>query len=58
MYKKELGLFLWGYMIYENEIRLTMKYRSHRCKINRPRPRHGHKYTEYKMSQRNDACMC
>ena len=26
-----------------------MKTRSCRWDINRPRPRHGHKYTEYKM---------
>ena len=26
-----------------------MKNRSHRYDINRPRPRHGHKYTKYKM---------
>ena len=28
---------------------MTMKYRSHRYNINRPRPRYGHKYTKYKM---------
>ena len=26
-----------------------MKNRSHRCYINRRRPRHEHKYTKYKM---------
>ena len=26
-----------------------MKNRSHRYDINRPSPRHGHKYTKYKM---------
>ena len=26
-----------------------MKNRSHRYDIKRPRPRHGHKYTKYKM---------
>ena len=26
-----------------------MKNRSSRCNINRPRPRHGHNYTKYKM---------
>ena len=26
-----------------------MKYRSHRYDINRPRPRHGHKYIKYKI---------
>ena len=31
------------------KMRLKMKNRSHRCDINRPRPRHERKYTEYKM---------
>ena len=37
-----------------NEVimRLKMKNRSHRYDINRPGPRHGHKYTKYKM------CLC
>ena len=26
-----------------------MKNRSHGCDIYRPRPRHGHKYTKYKI---------
>ena len=30
------------------QMRLEMKNRSHRYEINRPRPRHGHKYTKYK----------
>ena len=30
-------------------MRLKMKNRSHRYDIKRPRPRHGHKYTKYKM---------
>ena len=30
-------------------MRLKMKNRSNRYDINRPRPRHGHKYTKYKM---------
>ena len=29
------------------KMRLGMKNRSHRYDINRPRPRHGHKYTKY-----------
>ena len=29
--------------------RLKMKRRSHRNDINRPRPRHGHEYTKYKI---------
>ena len=28
---------------------LKMKNSSHRYDLNRPRPRHGHKYSEYKM---------
>ena len=28
------------------EMRLKMKNRSHRYDVNRPRPRHGHKYTK------------
>ena len=31
------------------KIRLEIKNRSHRYDINRPRSRHGHKYTKYKM---------
>ena len=30
------------------KIRLKMKDKSQRCDINRPRSRHGHKYTKYK----------
>ena len=28
---------------------LKMKNRSHKYDINRPKPRHGHKYTKYKI---------
>ena len=31
------------------KMRLKMKNRSHICNINGPRPRHGHKYTKYKI---------
>ena len=31
------------------KMRLKIKNRSQRCDINRPRPRHGPKYTKYKM---------
>ena len=31
------------------KMRLKMKNRSRRYDINRPRRRHGHKYTKYKM---------
>ena len=30
-------------------MKLKMKHRSHRYDVNRPRPRHGHKYTKYKV---------
>ena len=30
-------------------MRQKMKNRSHRYDINRPSPRHGHKYTKYKI---------
>ena len=30
-------------------MRRKMKNRPHRYDINRPRPRHGHKYTKYKI---------
>ena len=35
-----------------------MKKRSHRCDINRPRPRHGLKYTEYKMHHTTRMVIC
>ena len=31
------------------KMRLKIKNRSHRYDINTPRPKHGHKYTQYKM---------
>ena len=31
------------------KMRLKMRNRSHRYDINRPRPRHGYKYTKYEM---------
>ena len=31
------------------EMRLKVKYRSHKYDINNPKPIHGHKYTTYKM---------
>ena len=31
------------------KMRLKMKNTSYRYDINRPRPRHGHKYTKHKM---------
>ena len=36
-------------MIMTTKMRLKMKNRSHRYDITRPRSRHGHKYTIYKM---------
>ena len=38
-------------------MRLKMKNKSHRYTVNKPRPRHGHKYSKYKMSQYDDDCM-
>ena len=32
-----------------DKMRLKMKNRSHRYDVNRPRPKHGHKYTIYKI---------
>ena len=49
MYKKQERLFKWGYMINDNENKLKMKNRSHRYDINKPRLRHRHKCTKYKM---------
>ena len=43
--KKQVRLFKRDYMINDKE----MKNRSHRQNINRPRRRHGHKYTKYKL---------
>ena len=34
-----------------------IKNRSHRSDINRPMSRHGHKYSECKVSQYDDTCM-
>ena len=49
MYKNQVCLFKWVYIINYNEKRLKLKNRSHSYDINRPRPRHRHKYTKYKM---------
>ena len=57
MYKKQEGLLKRSYMINQMKIVLEMKTRSHRYHINRPRPKHGHKYTNYNMSQYNDGYM-
>ena len=40
-------------MINDNKNETEMKNRSHRYDITRPRPRHGHKYAIYNMSQFN-----
>ena len=37
-------------------MKMKMKYRSHRCDINRLRPRRGLRYTKY-ISQYDDAYM-
>ena len=39
------------------KMRLKMKNISHRYVKNRPKPRHDHKYTKYKMSQYNGGYM-
>ena len=39
------------------KMRQKMKNRSQRFNINRAIPRHGHKYTKYKISQYNDGYM-
>ena len=39
------------------KMRLKMKNKSHRYTVNKPRPRYGHKYSKYKMSQYDDDCM-
>ena len=49
MYKKQELLFKWGYMINDIENKLKMKNRSHRYDLNKPRLRHRHKCTKYKM---------
>ena len=54
MYKKQVCLFEWGYVVNDNEMRLKVKNRSHRYNINKPEPKHGHKYTKYEMSQYSD----
>ena len=43
-----LNAYMW---LMTMKMRLKMKNRSSRYDINRPKPRHGHKYTKYKMSQ-------
>ena len=49
MYKRQVCLFWWGYMINDNENEAENKKDIIRYDINRPRPRHGQKYTKYKM---------
>ena len=39
------------------KLNMKMNNRSHRYDINRPRPRHEHKCTQYKTSQYNDCYM-
>ena len=40
-------------MINHNEKEEKMKNRSHRCDINRPRSRHGHKCNKYQKNIKN-----
>ena len=39
------------------KMKMKMKNRSHIYDINRPRPRHGEKYSKYQVSQYDDAYM-
>ena len=45
-------------MINYSENKAEMRIRSHRYDINRPRPRNGHKYTEYKVCFNMMTVMC
>ena len=47
MYKKQVRMFKSGYMINDNENEAENE--KYRYGINRLSPRHGHKYTKYKM---------
>ena len=50
MYKKQVRLFKWGYMINDNKNDAeNEKNRSHRYDITRARSRYGHKCTIYVM---------
>ena len=55
MSKKQVCLFSWDYMVNHMKIKIKikkkdwkikMKNRSHRYYINRPRSKHGHKYSK------------
>ena len=48
MCKEQVRLFKWRYIINGNENK-TDENRLHIYDINRPRPRHGGKYTKHKM---------
>ena len=52
MYKKQASLLKWGYMINNKGNAAENEKKAHKDNINRPRARHGHKYTKYKM------CIC
>ena len=39
------------------KMKMKMKKRSHKCKINRPNCTHGHKYSKYEVFQYDDAFM-
>ena len=54
MYKKQVRLSKWGYMINDNENEAENENRSHRFDKNRPKLRHRHKLTKYKMYQCNN----
>ena len=49
MYKKQLCLVKWSYMINDKDHEAKNENRSHRYEINRPAFRSGHKYIKYRM---------
>ena len=45
---KSLSAFMRLYDLIIMKMNMNMKKRSHKQEINRPKPRHGHKYSRYK----------
>ena len=56
--KKQKCLFFEIISLIIIKMRVKMKNRSHRCDINRTRPRHGYEYTKYKMRFSMMIAMC
>ena len=46
---QKLSMFLQMRQLMTMKLRMKLKNGSHRYDIDRPRPRHGQRYTEYKM---------